>query len=71
MRADVVIADIGIPGDVFDQLDGPHRPLLEEGELRELLGIGLLGGQIGHDLAQLFAQQRFRFRNPVFRQVRE
>src|SRR5688572_27267555 len=34
---EVVIADIGIPGDIFDQLDGPQIELLTREQMRPLL----------------------------------
>ncbi|HEV8209547.1 MAG TPA: NAD(P)H-hydrate dehydratase [Vicinamibacterales bacterium] len=38
MRAgDIVIADIGIPGEVLESLDGPHVDLLTRASMRELI----------------------------------
>src|SRR5436853_1803940 len=34
---DIVIADIGIPADVLDGVDGPHVHLLTRGSMRELI----------------------------------
>src|SRR5205085_10037493 len=34
---DIVIADIGIPGDVLDALDGPRVELLTRASMRELV----------------------------------
>lgn len=34
---EVVIADIGIPADIFDQLDGPHIELLTRDQMRPLI----------------------------------
>ena len=34
---EVVVADIGIPADVFDQLEGPHIELLTRGQMRPLI----------------------------------
>ena len=34
---DIVIADIGIPGDVLESLDGPHVDLLTRASMRELI----------------------------------
>jgi NAD(P)H-hydrate epimerase len=35
---DIVIADIGIPAEVIESLDGPHIHLLTRGAMRELVG---------------------------------
>src|SRR5438477_1651471 len=37
LAGDIVIADIGIPGDVLDSLDGPRVDLLTRGSMRELI----------------------------------
>ena len=34
---DIVIADIGIPGEVLERLDGPHVELLTRAAMRELI----------------------------------
>src|SRR5436190_20515192 len=37
LAGDIVIADIGIPGEVIDHLDGPRIDLLTRGSMRELI----------------------------------
>src|SRR5439155_21639801 len=37
LAGDIVIADIGIPGDVLDSLDGPRVDLLTRASMRELI----------------------------------